>query len=142
MAFYHFFWHATLWIFLSLLSTNYTIALSLFFDYLFFIIFTTYLHDIQGKALQRVMKCAQHIPRTELPSMEDLHPTVQEDANRTIRDPNHNSFIILLLLITTNIFYLIFVILHLYILSFNKISDVFLWLYYIHSILLLFYEMY
>ncbi len=46
---------------------------------------------LNHKALQRVVKTAQHI-RTELPSMEDLYTQrCRKKANRIIKDPNHPS---------------------------------------------------
>ncbi|KAI3375811.1 hypothetical protein L3Q82_004093 [Scortum barcoo] len=42
------------------------------------------------KALQRVVKAAQHITRTELPSMEDLYTQrCRKKATKIIKDPSH-----------------------------------------------------
>ncbi|XP_044034161.1 uncharacterized protein LOC122867427 isoform X3 [Siniperca chuatsi] len=47
---------------------------------------------LNRKALQRVVKTAQHITRMELPSMEDLNTQrCRKKANRIIRDQNHRS---------------------------------------------------
>ncbi|KAI3359693.1 hypothetical protein L3Q82_014076 [Scortum barcoo] len=44
------------------------------------------------KALQRVVKAAQHITRTELPSMEDLYTQrCRKKATKIIKDPSHPS---------------------------------------------------
>ncbi|KAL3047971.1 hypothetical protein OYC64_022018 [Pagothenia borchgrevinki] len=48
--------------------------------------------DLDRKALQRVVKTAQHITRTELPSMEDLYSQrLRKKALRIIKDPHHPS---------------------------------------------------
>ncbi|KAI3365906.1 hypothetical protein L3Q82_000737 [Scortum barcoo] len=45
------------------------------------------------KALQRVVKAAQHITRTELPSMEDLYTQrCRKKATKIIKDPSHPSY--------------------------------------------------
>ncbi|KAI3366924.1 hypothetical protein L3Q82_009569, partial [Scortum barcoo] len=42
------------------------------------------------QALQRVVKAAQHITRTELPSMEDLYTQrCRRKATKIIKDPSH-----------------------------------------------------
>ncbi|KAL3051157.1 hypothetical protein OYC64_001430 [Pagothenia borchgrevinki] len=47
---------------------------------------------LNRKALQRVVKTAQNITRTELPSMEDLYyQRVRQKALRIIKDPRHPS---------------------------------------------------
>ncbi|KAI3376695.1 hypothetical protein L3Q82_017124, partial [Scortum barcoo] len=44
------------------------------------------------KALQRVVKAAQHITRTELPSMEDLYTQqCKKKTTKIIKDPSHPS---------------------------------------------------
>ena len=48
--------------------------------------------DLNRKALQRVVKTAQHITRTELPSMEDLYSQrLRKKSLRIIKDPHHPS---------------------------------------------------
>ncbi|KAI3372128.1 hypothetical protein L3Q82_006984 [Scortum barcoo] len=48
------------------------------------------LHTQPCKALQRVVKAAQHITRTELPSMEDLYTQrCRKKATKIIKDPSH-----------------------------------------------------
>ncbi|KAI3368075.1 hypothetical protein L3Q82_026898, partial [Scortum barcoo] len=45
---------------------------------------------LNHKTLQRVVKIAQHITRTELPSMEDLYTQqCRKKADRIIKDPSH-----------------------------------------------------
>ncbi|KAI3363565.1 hypothetical protein L3Q82_012174 [Scortum barcoo] len=45
---------------------------------------------LNRKALQRVVKAAQHITRTELPSMEDLYTQrCRKKATKIIKDPSH-----------------------------------------------------
>ncbi|KAI3372497.1 hypothetical protein L3Q82_022696, partial [Scortum barcoo] len=45
---------------------------------------------LNRKALQRVVKAAQHITRTELPSMEDLYTQrCRRKATKIIKDPSH-----------------------------------------------------
>ncbi|KAI3371511.1 hypothetical protein L3Q82_024097, partial [Scortum barcoo] len=45
------------------------------------------------KALQRVVKAAQHITRTELPSMEDLYTQrCRKKATKIIKDPSHPTY--------------------------------------------------
>ncbi|KAI3363903.1 hypothetical protein L3Q82_001500 [Scortum barcoo] len=45
---------------------------------------------LNHKALQRVVKAAQHITRTELPSMEDLYTQrCRKKATKIIKDPSH-----------------------------------------------------
>ena len=47
---------------------------------------------LNRKALQRVVKTAQNITRTELPSMEDLYSQqLRKKALRIIKDPHHPS---------------------------------------------------
>ncbi|KAI3359202.1 hypothetical protein L3Q82_002719 [Scortum barcoo] len=49
---------------------------------------------LNRKALQRVVKAAQHITRTELPSMEDLYTqraVCRKKATKIIKDPSHPS---------------------------------------------------
>ena len=47
---------------------------------------------LNRKTLQRVVKTAQHITRTELPSMEDLYSKrLRKKALRIIKDPHHPS---------------------------------------------------
>ncbi|KAI3363650.1 hypothetical protein L3Q82_001187 [Scortum barcoo] len=46
---------------------------------------------LNRKALQRVVKAAQHITRTELPSMEDLYTQrCRKKATKIIKDPSHH----------------------------------------------------
>ena len=53
----------------------------------------------ERKALQRVVKSAQHITRTKLPSMVDLYTQrCRKKANRIIKDPCHPSHKLLCLL--------------------------------------------
>ncbi|KAI3353913.1 hypothetical protein L3Q82_005118 [Scortum barcoo] len=48
---------------------------------------------LNRKALQRVVKAAQHITRTELPSMEDLYTQrCRKKATKIIKDPSHPSY--------------------------------------------------
>ncbi|KAI3367345.1 hypothetical protein L3Q82_026165, partial [Scortum barcoo] len=48
---------------------------------------------VNRKALQRVVKAAQHITRTELPSMEDLYTQrCRKKATKIIKDPSHPSY--------------------------------------------------
>ncbi|KAI3352952.1 hypothetical protein L3Q82_019522 [Scortum barcoo] len=48
---------------------------------------------LNHKALQRVVKAAQHITRTELPSMEDLYTQrCRKKATKIIKDPSHPSY--------------------------------------------------
>ncbi|KAI3354709.1 hypothetical protein L3Q82_019204 [Scortum barcoo] len=48
---------------------------------------------LNRKALQRVVKAAQHITRTELPSMEDLYTQrCRRNATKIIKDPSHPSY--------------------------------------------------
>ncbi|KAI3370678.1 hypothetical protein L3Q82_007092 [Scortum barcoo] len=45
---------------------------------------------LNRKALQREVKAAQHITRTELPSMEDLYTQrYRKKATKIIKDPSH-----------------------------------------------------
>ncbi|KAI3364737.1 hypothetical protein L3Q82_000891 [Scortum barcoo] len=45
---------------------------------------------LNRKALQREVKAAQHITRTELPSMEDLYTQrCRKKATKIIKDPSH-----------------------------------------------------
>ncbi|KAI3355644.1 hypothetical protein L3Q82_004190 [Scortum barcoo] len=45
---------------------------------------------LNREALQRVVKAAQHITRTELPSMEDLYTQrCRKKATKIIKDPSH-----------------------------------------------------
>ena len=47
---------------------------------------------LNRKTLQRVVKAAHHITRTELPSMEDLYTQrCRKNNNRIIKDPHHPS---------------------------------------------------
>ncbi|XP_063767926.1 dual specificity calcium/calmodulin-dependent 3',5'-cyclic nucleotide phosphodiesterase 1B-like isoform X3 [Eleginops maclovinus] len=47
---------------------------------------------LNRKTLQRVVKTAQHITRTELPSMEDLYTQrCRKKAGRILKDPHHPS---------------------------------------------------
>ena len=47
---------------------------------------------LNRKALQRVLKTAQHITRTELPSMEDLSSQrLRKKSLRIMKDPHHPS---------------------------------------------------
>ena len=47
---------------------------------------------LNRKKLQRVVKAAHHITRTELPSMEDLYTQrCRKKTNRIIKDPHHPS---------------------------------------------------
>ncbi|KAI3369695.1 hypothetical protein L3Q82_024541, partial [Scortum barcoo] len=48
---------------------------------------------LNRKALQRVVKAAQHITRTELPSMEDLYTQrCRKKATKIIKDPSHPAY--------------------------------------------------
>ncbi|KAI3375059.1 hypothetical protein L3Q82_021577, partial [Scortum barcoo] len=48
---------------------------------------------LNRKALQKVVKAAQHITRTELPSMEDLYTQrCRKKATKIIKDPSHPSY--------------------------------------------------
>ncbi|KAI3376843.1 hypothetical protein L3Q82_000416 [Scortum barcoo] len=48
---------------------------------------------LNRKALQRVVKAAQHITRTEMPSMEDLYTQqCRRKATKIIKDPSHPSY--------------------------------------------------
>ncbi|KAI3360708.1 hypothetical protein L3Q82_012849 [Scortum barcoo] len=48
---------------------------------------------LNRKALQRVVKAAQHITRTDLPSMEDLYTQrCRKKATKIIKDPSHPSY--------------------------------------------------
>ncbi|KAI3363083.1 hypothetical protein L3Q82_011536 [Scortum barcoo] len=46
---------------------------------------TWYAWQLHHKALQRVVKAAQHITRTELPSLEDLYTECKKKTNRIIK---------------------------------------------------------
>ncbi|KAK5865242.1 hypothetical protein PBY51_016420 [Eleginops maclovinus] len=47
---------------------------------------------LNRKTLQRVVKTAQHITRTELPSMEELYTQrFRKKAGRILKDPHHPS---------------------------------------------------
>ncbi|KAL3065839.1 hypothetical protein OYC64_015890 [Pagothenia borchgrevinki] len=56
---------------------------------------------LNRKALQRVVKTAQNITRTELPSMEDLYSQrLRKKAHRIIKDPHHPSHKLFCLLLS------------------------------------------
>ncbi|KAI3360768.1 hypothetical protein L3Q82_013010 [Scortum barcoo] len=58
---------------------------------------------LNHKALQRVVKAAQHITRTELPSMEDLYTQrCRKKATKIIKDPSHPSYKLFCLLPSGN----------------------------------------